>query len=164
MIINCDETGLSIVPTSEYTYEKLGSKQVTMHGKSDKRQITMVASISFSGDVLPPQIIYKGKTDRSHPKEVNFNESWLIDNSESHWTTFNTFNRFIEKLLIPYIHKQRQTIGDKPGLLILDKFKVHLDGTAYKEMLKAHNIFWVFVPSSQTDSVRIFIISIYNLF
>lgn len=60
----------------------------------------MVASISFSGDVLPPQLIYQGKTERCHPNGVDFDNSWLIDHSESHWTTKTTFLRYIEQLLI----------------------------------------------------------------
>ena len=136
LIINCDETGLTIVPVSQYTYDKQGVKQVTMHGMTDKRQITMVASITHKGECIPPQLIYNSKTDRCHPKDVIFDDGWLIDHSESHWTTTETFNRFINKVLIPYVEKQRETLGNKNGLLILVKFKVHLAGTEYKDMLK----------------------------
>ena len=124
-----------------------------MHGMTDKRQITMVASISLSGDSLPPQLIYAGKSDRCHPKDIEFDENWLIDHSESHWTTKETFDRYIEHLIL-YVKKKREVLGEKSGLLILDKFKVHLTGNDYKEMLKKNNIFWVFIPASQTDSVR----------
>lgn len=137
-----------------------------MHGRNDKRQITMVASITSNGDCLPPQLIYSGKTDRCHPKNVIFDDDWLIDHSESHWTTNETFNRYIDHILIPYVNKQRISIGNKTGLLVLDKFKVHLAGIEYKEKLKANDILWIFIPSSQTDSVLLTFDSIlsFNLY
>ena len=37
------------------------SKQVLVVGKEDKREITVLLTISASGVLLPPQVIYKGK-------------------------------------------------------------------------------------------------------
>jgi hypothetical protein len=49
------------------TCEK-GSKQVKMVGLNDKRQITALLACTKSGKLLPPQLIYAGKTDACHPK------------------------------------------------------------------------------------------------
>lgn len=53
MIINCDETGLSIIPANNYTMDKKGKKQIPIQGKNDKRQITLVVSVTSSGELLP---------------------------------------------------------------------------------------------------------------
>ena len=40
LIINWDQTGLHIVPVSQWTMAKEGSKRVEIAGSEDKRQIT----------------------------------------------------------------------------------------------------------------------------
>lgn len=142
MIINCDETGLSIIPANNYTMDKKGKKQIPIQGKNDKRQITLVVSVTSSGELLPPQLIYPGKTEKSCPKDVKFSESWLIDFSLSHWTTEETFQRYTERILIPYIRKTRTELGNNSmkGLLLLDKFSVHIHSNSYKKLLKDENI------------------------
>ena len=62
LVINFDQTGLNIVPVSEWTMELEGSKRVEVAGKDCKKQITAVLGGSCVGDFLPPQIIYEGKT------------------------------------------------------------------------------------------------------
>ena len=42
LVINWDQTGISIVPGSSWTMELKGSKRVEIAGISDKRQITAV--------------------------------------------------------------------------------------------------------------------------
>ena len=42
LIFNWDQTGLHLVPTSNWTMAKKGSKRVEMKGLEDKRQITAV--------------------------------------------------------------------------------------------------------------------------
>ena len=55
------------VPMSSWTLEKEGSKRVAIVGKDNKQQITAVTGCSMSGDVLPFQLIYEGKTSQCLP-------------------------------------------------------------------------------------------------
>ena len=57
--------------------EKEGSKRVEIVGVDDKRQITAVFAGSLAGDFLPPQLIYKGTTNRCH-LTVQFPAKWHI--------------------------------------------------------------------------------------
>ena len=52
---------------SSCTMEKEGATRVEVTGKDDKRQITLVLAGSLSGEFLPPQAIYEGKTKRCLP-------------------------------------------------------------------------------------------------
>ncbi len=63
MIINWDQTGVKMVPTSCWTMNVVGAKRVEVYGLSDKRMITLVLCGSAVGEFFPPQVIYKGKTD-----------------------------------------------------------------------------------------------------
>ena len=67
LIINFDQTGLKMVPTSEWTLQEKGSKDCSIVALDDKREITGVVGISLTGSLLPFQLIYKGTTDRCHP-------------------------------------------------------------------------------------------------
>ena len=53
LVINWDQTGISIVPGSSWTMELKGSKRVEIAGISDKRQITAVLCGTMGGQILP---------------------------------------------------------------------------------------------------------------
>ena len=74
LIVKFDQTGISYVPASSYTMEKEGATRVEVTGKDDKRQITLVLAGSVSGEFLPPQVIYEGKTKRLPP--FQFPSTW----------------------------------------------------------------------------------------
>jgi hypothetical protein len=59
LILNWDQTGVKLIPGGDWTMDAKGSKQVKITGLNDKRQITALLTISKSGELLPPQIIYK---------------------------------------------------------------------------------------------------------
>lgn len=77
LIINWDQTGTKLVPVSDWTLEQRGSQQVSAVGRDDKREITVVFAVALNGAVLPPQVIYAGKTNRCHAS-VDFPASWDI--------------------------------------------------------------------------------------
>ena len=64
LILNWDQTGLSIVPTVDWTMEKEGAKIVPIAHNDDKRQLTAVLAITTAGDYLAPQLLYQGKTPK----------------------------------------------------------------------------------------------------
>ena len=45
LILNWDQTGLNLVPSSSWTMEKKGSRCVEIKGMADKRQITAVSCV-----------------------------------------------------------------------------------------------------------------------
>ena len=61
LVFNWDQTGLSIIPTENWTMGKAGTKVVPIAHSDDKRQITAVLAESVNGEYLYPQLIYKGK-------------------------------------------------------------------------------------------------------
>ena len=61
---NFDQTGINYVPVTSWTMEQEGSKHVEVVAKDDKWQITVIFAASFTGEFLPPQLVYQGKTER----------------------------------------------------------------------------------------------------
>ena len=68
LVFNWDQTGISVIPGSSWTMEAKGSKRVEIVGISDKRQITAVFCGAMTGEFLPPQLIYQGKTSACLPR------------------------------------------------------------------------------------------------
>lgn len=70
LIVNSDQTVINYIPVSNWTMEQAGSNRVEITGKDDKRQITALFGCTMSGDFLPPQLVYQGKTNRCLPPHV----------------------------------------------------------------------------------------------
>ena len=64
LIINWDQTGIQLAPTSNWTMEKCGAERVEIAALGDKRQITATLAGTLAGELLPLQVIYTGTTER----------------------------------------------------------------------------------------------------
>ena len=83
LVINWDQTAVKYVPVSSWTQEKKGAKCVEIIGTDDKRQITATVAGTMSGEFLPAQLIYGGKTPACLPK-VDFPIGWAITFTPNH--------------------------------------------------------------------------------
>ena len=61
LILNFDQTVVKIVPSSTWTMDREGSRQVEVVWIDDKCMITAVFCGNLVGDFLPVQVICKGK-------------------------------------------------------------------------------------------------------
>lgn len=78
LLKNWDQTGTHFVPTSQWTMDFKGTRQVQIAGLSDELQMTLVHAGTATGEFLPPQLIYSGKTEKSLPKDVKFPSDWHL--------------------------------------------------------------------------------------
>ena len=84
LIINWDQTGTNVVPSSNYTIKERGAGCVEIAKYGDKRMITATFAATLSGKFLPMQILYGGKTDRCHPKH-QFPTEFDIYHNPNNW-------------------------------------------------------------------------------
>ena len=134
LIVNSDQTGFNYIPVSNWTMEQVGSNRVEITRKDDKRQITALFGCTMSGDFLPPQLVYQGKTNRCLPPHV-FPSSWDITYTENHWCNEQTTRRYVINILLPYLSQKRTELNlaaNQCALLIFDNFK----GQCTEAMLK----------------------------
>ena len=127
LIINWDQTAAKFVPTSEWTMAEEGSRQVEVFGLEDKREMTVLLTCTLSGTLLPPQLIYGGKTPQCHPR-VDFPQGWDVWHSSNHWSTEDTMLRYVDTVLLPYVQATRcnpSLSSDYPALAIFDVFAAH---------------------------------------
>ena len=156
LIFNWDQTPLYYVPTGEWTMNKAKEKIIPIASSDDKRQITAVLAVTLTGEFLPPQLIYQGKTNRSHPT-VQFPKDWDVWHTENHWSNEETMKRYIEKIIVPFVSNKRRdlklTEEDDTALAIFDSFKGQTTPAIYS-LLESHKIRVVQVPANCTDKLQ----------
>ena len=152
LILNWDQTGIKIVPSSSWTMNQSGAKRVEVCGVNDKRMITCVFCGTAVGDFLPPQVIYQGKTARCHP-HFEFPVDWNVTHSPRHWSNESTMLEYIDSIIIPYVESQRKILGDKPAVVIMDNFKGQIT-RSINEFLELYNIHVVLFPANTTDLLQ----------
>ena len=125
LIFNWDQTAIQLVPTGQWTMNRAKEKVISIANSDDKRQMTAVLAATLTGEYLPPQVIYKGKTERCHPK-VAVPEGWDVWHSEIHWSNEETMKRYIDKIIVPFITQKREALKlekTHPALAIFDCFR-----------------------------------------
>ena len=101
-----------------------GSKNVTIVGATDKRIITTTFAITLSGDFLPIQLIYGGKTEQSLPR-FKFPDSFSLSVNKKHYSNTKGSIKFFNEIIIPYINGVRSSdnlLVDKYALVVMDVF------------------------------------------
>ena len=136
LIFNWDQTGINLVPGSLWTMDKNGKRCIKINGLQDKRQITAVLCGTLVGEVLPPQLIYGGKTARCHPN-FSFPSNWVISHSWNHWSNVQTMLEYNKEIIVPFVNSTRQRLElaeQQPALAIFDHFRGQLTESITKEL------------------------------
>ena len=133
--------------------EKVGAKRVEIVGANDKRQITAVFAGTMSGEFLPPQLIYQGKTPKCLLPLDSIPSDWEIAFTENHWANETTVMRYLKKVLFLYFEAKRaelQMSADYPCLVVFDRFQGQCT-PRITSMLKKRHIYIIMVPANCTD-------------
>ena len=120
-------------------------------GSTDKRMITATFSITLTGEFLPIQLIYGGKTTKSIPA-VSFPSDFVISVNKKHYSNEKEALNMLENIIIPYVEQQRVSLNlafDHPALIIMDVFKGQMT-CAVRELLNENHILLEKVPANLT--------------
>jgi hypothetical protein len=159
--VNADQTYFHMQPTSTSTFEEVGSKQVSVLGKEEKRAATMLVAATPKG-LLPMHLIYGGKTKASLPRKgcIGLQEAldlgFLIDFSgtDSYWSTFELMCKWVDRILAPHFAREKELVGapdDQECTLYIDVWSVHRS-IAFRTWLDK-NYLWIkyrYVPAGTT--------------
>ena len=156
LVFNWDQTGISIVPPgSACTMELKGSRKVEIAGISNKRQITVVISGTMTGEHMPFQVNYQGKTSGCLP-HVNFPTDWHATFTPNHWSNEQKMKEYLELIIFPFVRLKRRELdlsAEHPALAIYDVFKGQQTADIHG-MLEKENILIVPVPPNCTDHLQ----------
>ena len=152
LIINLDQTPLSYVSPGKYTFDVKGVKTVPIKGIDDKRQITSTFAISMSGEFLPIQVIYEGKSKRCLPK-YTFPASFDATFSGNHWSNTQKSLRFFKKTVFPHFKNVQKAKGypdEQMSLTIMDNFKGQ-DNDKIAKLCRKNNCALIILPHNLTN-------------
>ena len=155
MILNWDQTAIKYIPVSNWTMATEGSKRIELIGQDDKRQITATFAGSLTGNFLPIQLVYEGKTTRCHPS-IDFPKGWHITHTANHWCNEDTMIDYIKLVIVPYMVESRKRLALSPthtGLVILDEFKGQTTQKVLS-LLEEYHLMYVIVPPNCTDRLQ----------
>jgi hypothetical protein len=161
LIVNWDQTGVILIPAASRTYERQGETRVAVLGAEEKRQITAVLGSSMAGDMLPLQLIFAGKTERSRPAATPASTAagFHLTSSDNHWSTQQTMREYIEHVIEPYRQRKIKEKGlkqDSRMVLVLDAWSVHRSEEFRSWMAKNHPLMHlVFVPANCTSHLQV---------
>jgi len=161
LVINLDQTGVKLVPSSAWTYEKRNSSSVAVIGAEDKRQITACLASALNGELLPLQLIFQGKTERSLPDRTAASIASLchLTCSENHWSSQTTMKQYISEIIMPYAEtcvRKHRLHADAHIILVLDAWAVH-KSEEFRLFLRTQHprIHLVFVPANCTSKLQV---------
>ena len=156
LVVNWHHTAMKIIPSSQWTMEKGGTKRVEIAGVEDKRQITAVFACTMSSKFLPMQLIYKGTTCKCLPKHVEFPSDWDVTYTSNHWANESTSISYLENVIVPYVKRERKALNlkdDHSALALFDVFKGQCTSQVIK-ILEENNILYVTIPNNCTDRLQ----------
>ena len=134
------------------TFTERNAETVPIGNLDDKRQITGTFVVNLSGEFLPIQLIYTGKTDLCHPK-VEFPKGFDITHSPNHWANKEIVMSLLKKIAFPCVNKNRESLSlskDAKAWLIFDDFKGQTT-PAVNDLLKDNNCIVQRVPNNHTN-------------
>lgn len=160
--VNTDQTQTHYQMGGKRTWNKSGEKQVMTMGMDEKRAFTLVPSISASGEVLPMQAIFQGKTDNSCPSKTARRYDEATDNqfvfepslTGTYWSTQATMQRLVDLIIAPYFERKKADLLLPPSqcsMWLIDCWSVHRSAEFLGWMRTTHpNIIVTFVPGNCT--------------
>ena len=147
------------MPVSSWTMAAERSKQVEITGITDKRQSMAVFANTMSGNFLPLQIMYSGKTARSLPS-VKFPCDWHVTYmytcTQITGQMKSPLRTTSKRILLPYVVQKWSELSlpiDNPALVIFDQFKV-LFTERILSLLDNNHIHMAIVPASFMDRLQ----------
>lgn len=156
-----DQTGIHFVPAASWTYERIGSSSVAVVGAEDKRQLTACVAASLSGDLLPLQLIFEGKTERSLPAATAASLAARVDitHSSNHWSSQQTMQRYVTHVIMPHVGRMielHELATDAHVVLLLDAWAVHKSAEFRTWIAAEHpRIHLVYVPANCTSKLQL---------
>ena len=115
----------------------------------------MVVAGTLTGELLPLQLIYQGKTKQCLPR-VKFPDDWLISFTPNHWCNEITMEAYIRQVIAPFICKKQELLhlsSTQCALCIFDNFSAQCTSKIL-QLLDDNYIDVVFVPPNCTDQLQ----------
>ena len=159
LIGNMDETPMWFDIVPQRSIAKKGSKSVVIRTSgSDKRHLTVVLAVTADGSILPPMIIFKGKTNRTI-KDLVVPTGFLVTAQEKAWVDEERMLMWLREIWIKYTEKKQEELQFARSFLTLDSFSAHKVDSVLEEMA-VNDVGSLEVPAGCTSKVQVLDVSV----
>ena len=117
-IYNVDETGMSLDPPKLRVCALKGQKKVRQRGSANRSNITVVGSVSATGHIIPPFVIFEGR-NVNHSLSQGEAPSSRYGTSPKGWIDTELFRLWFTD------HFLRHATAARPLLLLMDGHSSH---------------------------------------
>ena len=84
----------------------------------------LVLSAAADGTMLPPMLIFKGKTDKTI-KKLRIPEGFIVKTQEKSWMDEELMEVWVEEIWLKYVREVSKQLGFDNSLLTFDAFSAH---------------------------------------
>lgn len=136
LVGNMDETPafFDMVPAKSIASKGVKECVVRTTG-SEKKHLTVVLSATGDGTMLPPMIIFKGKTDKTI-KNLNIPKEFIVKTQEKAWMDDDLMQTWVEEIWLNHVRAESKKLGFDNSLLTFDAFAAHLTESVKNQLLK----------------------------
>ena len=144
-IYNFDETGfaMGMIATARVVTQAERQSRPNLVQPGNREWVTAIETISASGWVLPPMVIFAGKTHRTNWfEDTNLPSDWMIGVSPNGWTTDELGFEWLQSVFEPNTKDRTKGVY---RLLILDGHGSHLT-PRFDQYCQDHKIIPLCIP------------------
>ena len=102
----------------------------------EEKHLTVVLPATGDGKMLPPIIIFKGKTDTTI-SDLNIAAAFIVKTQEKAWMDDDLMKVCVEDIWIKHIRAKCQKFGFENALLTFDAFAAQLTDDVESQLLEA---------------------------
>ena len=122
LVANMDETPafFDMIPAKSIC--KTGSREcIVRTSGSEKKHVAVVLSATADGTMLPPMLIFKGKTDKTI-KKLRIPKGFIVKTQEKSWMDEGFMEVWVEEIWLKYVREVSKQLGFDNSLLIFGAF------------------------------------------
>ena len=159
-VVNMDETSVPYHVDNGRTIDFRGTKSVdVLQPGNNRKTVTVVLSVAFDGEKLPPYVVYKGSRTGTLIRKVNnpihgYAAGNIHSVQKNGWMDTTEMIRWIKKVWIPFTKKRQDEQKGQFFLLTMDVFSAHCVHEV-KSLLMKHRTMVVHVPQSCTSIAQL---------
>lgn len=136
LIGNMDETPAFFDMVPAKTICKTGSKECIIRTSGcEKKHVTIVLSATADGTMLPPMIIFKGKTENTI-KKLRVPEGFIIKTQEKAWMDEQLMQIWTNDIWLKHTKEMSEKLGFENSLLTFDAFSAHKTDDIQAKLIK----------------------------
>ena len=145
LIANMDETPAFFYMIPGKSICKTASRECIVRTSGSEKKTCYVLSATADGTMLPPMLIFKGKTDKTI-KKLRIPEGFIVKTQEKSWMDEGLMELWIEEIWLKYVTEVSKQLGFDNSLLTFDAFSAHKTDDVQSKLVENKSDILIILP------------------